>query len=179
LTRPSKVDLSVKPYLYRLIYANVITALEVYLSDAFINTVFSHPDLIRRFIETTPKFQEEKILFSDVYKVLGNINEEALEYLNSIIWYKLDMVKRLYEATLEIVFPTDLGSIFKAILKRHDIVHRNGKDIKGNEIKITSKDISGLIVKVESIVSTIDTQIAIFNIKSRSAENGGKSGAPP
>src|SRR5437879_4390517 len=48
----TKVDDSVFSVFRRMIYVNVITALETYLSDAFINTVANRAELMRRFIET-------------------------------------------------------------------------------------------------------------------------------
>ena len=39
------------PCLFRLLYINVITALETYLSDAFANTVLNDPVLLRKLID--------------------------------------------------------------------------------------------------------------------------------
>ena len=66
----------------------------------------------------------------------------------------------MYRATLGIEFPDDLSAIFRAILTRHDIVHRNGKTKDGNEILITSQDLTSLVGAVEAFVQHVDTQLA-------------------
>ena len=155
----TKVDATVASCLWRLLYVNVITALETYLSNAFINTVMNKPELMRRFIETTPKFQTEKVSVSKVFKAVEEIERKARTYLIDLVWHNLDRVKPIYHKTLGIEFPSDSGEIFRAILKRHDIVHRNGKTKKGKEILITPKDIANLISTVRKFVKQIDKQL--------------------
>jgi hypothetical protein len=57
-------------------------------------------------------------------------------------------------------FPDELGDIYRAILKRHDIVHRNGKNKDGEEILLQKGDVSALIEKVEQLAQAIDVQLA-------------------
>ena len=61
-----KVENNISNCLMRLLYVNVITALETYLSDAFINIVLNNQRLMRNFIETNHNFQEEKISVADM-----------------------------------------------------------------------------------------------------------------
>lgn len=81
----TSIDSTIENCLYRLLYANVIAALETYLSDAFINTVLSNPSFVHRLVETTPKFKEEKIIFSDIYKSISNIEGKVRKYLTDFI----------------------------------------------------------------------------------------------
>jgi len=158
--RETEVDTTVSNCLNRLLYVNVITALETYLSDAFINTVVPHPTLMRRFIETTPAFQTEKIAISEVFKAMEEIEGKAKGYLIDVVWHHLERVKPMYSATLEVEFPSDVGDIFRAIRIRHDIVHRNGKTKDGVEISITKEGIETLIATVREYVQKIDKQLA-------------------
>ena len=150
------------PYLCcfsRLLFVNVITALETYLSDAFINSVVPSEDLMRRFIESTPEFKSEKIPLAEVYKAVDEINKRAKSYLADVVWHNLGRVKPMYRDVLGIDFEPDLGDLNRAIMKRHDIVHRNGKTISGEEIWITKQDVTTLIEKVESFVRDIDRKL--------------------
>ena len=156
----TRVDESVSGCFLRLLYVNVITALETYLSDAFINTVVNTAVLMRRFIESTPEFQAEKVPFASVFKAVDGIKRKAQAYLIDVVWHRLERVKPLYRATLNIEFPEDLDSLFHAIRVRHDIVHRNGKTKEGKEILITRKDVSELIIAVEKCVQLLDAQLA-------------------
>ena len=170
----TSIDSTVKNSFYRLLYANVITALETYLADAFINTVLSNPSFVRRLVETTPKFKEEKIIFSDIYKSISNIEVKiseyieikVREYLADFIWHNLAVVGKMYKDTLSIRFPDNMGAIYKAIVIRHDIVHRNGKDKSGEEKIISQQDIMNLIAKIEELVQHIDSSLNELKSKS-------------
>lgn len=158
-----KVDSTVATCLYRLLYVNVITALETYLSDAFISTVATNPLLMRKFIETTPDFQNEKIPLADVFKAWEEIEQKARSYLIDVVWHNLGRVKPMYRDTLGIDFPNDVGTIFRAILKRHDIVHRNGKTKEGDEIIVVEKDVRELIHAAELFIQEIDSKFSNKN----------------
>lgn len=170
----SKVDDSVAPCFLRLLYVNVITALETYLSDAFISTVVNAPILMRSFIETTPEFKGEKVSLADVFKAAEGVERKARAYLIDVVWHHIERVKPMYRATLGIEFPEDLSAIFRAVLTRHDIVHRNGKTKDGNEILITPQDLTKLISVVEAFVQHVDTRLA--EVRSNPQLN---SDAPP
>lgn len=163
----AKVHDSVTHCFWRLLYVNVITALETYLSDAFINTVVNTPELMRRFVETTPEFQAEKIPLSTVFEAVEEIERKASSYLIDVVWHHLERVKAMYRATLDIEFLSDSGVIFRAIRTRHDIVHRNGKTKDGKEILIAPKEVAELIGAVENFVQQLDIQLADVRSKSQ------------
>jgi hypothetical protein len=168
----TKVEDSVSPTFHRLLFVNVITAMETYLSDAFINTVVNSPHLMRRFIETTPEFQAEKIPLADVYKAMEQVEQRAKSYLADVVWHHLHRVKPMYRDTLDIEFPSEMGPLFRAVLLRHDIVHRNGKTKDGKEIIVTSAEVSDLIRQVEAFIQELDKQIA--SAKERLSEDESK-----
>ncbi len=164
-----QIDVDSEAYncLTRLLYVNVITALETYLSDAFINIVLNNQELMRRFIETNPSFQDEKISISDIYKTVEMIEKKARTFLIELIWHRLDRIKPMYEKTLGIKFPSDLGTIFRSIQIRHDIVHRNGKNRDGKEVFITKEEVENLIEKVKHFVQHIDNQLIDHDLTRR------------
>lgn len=155
----TQVHCSVSTCFHRLLYVNVITAMETYLSDAFINTVMNDDRLLRRFIETTPEFQKDKIPLSDVFRTMEGIRDKTQNYLAKIVWHRLDKVKELYSHTLEVEFPQDLKKLLYAVILRHDIVHRNGKTKDGKDLLIMSSDVGDLIKTVEAFVLHIDEQL--------------------
>lgn len=156
----TEVDSSVSPVFHRMLFVNAITALETYLSDAFINSVVNTPKLMRRFIETTPEFRSEKVALSQVFDAVEKIEQKARSYLIDVVWHHLDRVKPMYRDTLGIDFHDDMGPLFKAVLVRHDIVHRNGKTKLGGEIIVTRDEIGSLLRQIEGFVQHIDQQVA-------------------
>ena len=156
----TKIDSPYENCFFRLLFVNVITALETYLSDAFINSVVPSDDLMRKFVESTPEFKSEKIPLADVYKAVEEIDQKAKSYLADVVWHNLGRIKPMYKNVLRIEFESDLGDITRAILKRHDIVHRNGKTKSGEEILINKKDVTALIKKVELFTQEIDQKLS-------------------
>jgi hypothetical protein len=155
----TQVHCSVSTCFHRLLYINVITAMETYLSDAFINTVMNDDHLLRRFVETTPEFQKEKIPLSHIFQTMEGIKSKTQHYLARMVWHHLDKVKELYSHTLKVEFPQDLKMLFSAVVLRHDIVHRNGKTKDGKDLLIISSDVIELIKTVTAFVLHVDEQL--------------------
>jgi hypothetical protein len=143
----------------QLLYVNVISAMESYLSEAFISTTLADPEIFRTFIETTPEFQAEKISVSDIFKEQDGLKSKANEYLAKVAWHNLAKVRKMYQATFGIRFPEDIGNIYRAILIRHDLVHRNGKNRDGVQIQITREQVIELIRNVEHFIQEIDGRL--------------------
>jgi hypothetical protein len=147
-------------HLRRLLFVNVITALETYLSDAFISTVGKKPGFMRRFIESNPDFKSQKVSMADLYKAVETIEAKARSYLVDVVWHNIERIRPMYKDTFGITFPEDLKTIFRAIITRHDIVHRNGKTKEGDDIKMEPADLAALIVGVETFVEHVDQQVS-------------------
>lgn len=141
---------NVKEHMKNMLFANVITSMETYLSDAFINTVKSDKKFLRQFVETFDNFKKEKFELQEIFNYYDNINEKATKAMLDVIYHDLPKVKGMYADTLNVNLP-DLSNIYKAVLKRHDFVHRNGKTKDGEKHTIESADIEvqglGLLYK--------------------------------
>ncbi len=64
----------------------------------------------------------------------------------------------MFKNVLGIEFPDDISTLFKAILIRHDLVHRSGRTKDGASHVITKKEISELIKTAEDFVKHIESQ---------------------
>ncbi|MDO9043512.1 MAG: hypothetical protein Q7U64_14405 [Desulfocapsaceae bacterium] len=156
----TEVSSPVKNCFFRLLFVNVITALETYLSDAFINSVIPDAQLIRRFVENSPEFKSEKMPLSQVFKAAEEIEQRVKAHLADVVWHNLSRVKPMYRDVLSVTFPQDIGNLTRAVLKRHDIVHRNGKSKAGDEILITQEDVTNLIHEIEKFVQFVDQDLS-------------------
>lgn len=153
------VDNSLQNSMNRLLYANVIAAIEACLSDAFISTVMSDPLLIRKVIETDPEFKNRKFELSEIYSAYEGVESTVREYLANLIYHNLSKVSRLYGSVLEVSFPSDLAQIYRAINVRHDIVHRNGKSKNNVDTKIDESDIHDLLDNSRKFVEHVNKQL--------------------
>ncbi|MEH2310011.1 MAG: HEPN domain-containing protein [Nostoc sp.] len=162
----------VQQYLFRLLHINVITALETFLSDAFINTVLKDRRLIRKFVESNSEFKKHNFSLNELFVKIDKIDDEVKKYLSSQMWHNLKKVRPMYKDTFNIEFPEDLKELFKAIEKRHYFVHRNGKSKDGEEITLTQKDIEELVAEARKLVDYIDEQFVNNNIIENNNING-------
>ena len=152
------LDDETAPCLFRLLYSNVITALETFLSDAFTNTVLNDPRLLRTLIETTPDFKKQRLSLSDIYNAVDNADQKARDFLRQILWHDLARVMPMYRDVLGLEFP-DSTPMFRAIKIRHDLVHRNGKTKTGKAIPIDKGHVFVLAQQAEEFVRLIDLEL--------------------
>ena len=75
-----------------------------------------------------------------------------------VIYHNLPKVKGMYKDTLGVDLG-DIGIAYKAVLTRHDLVHRNGKTKDGVEVVIDSVIIDQLFSDIETFIGNIDKQI--------------------
>ena len=151
-------DINLRKFLIRLLYANVITAMETYLSDCFINNVISNKKFIPKLLEHTPALKKTEMSLKKAYDWIENIEENIIDFLSGITFHNLSRVLSLYSNVLGINISGDLGIIFRAIIKRHDIVHRNGKTTDHAELNLKKSDLIDLMEKVKEFITKIEDQ---------------------
>jgi len=146
--------------LNRLLYANVVTLMETFLSDAFVNIVLENQEYTRKLVEITPKFIEGKFSKSNIFVLMENLKKEVADYLlNEVTYHNIWIVEKMYKGVLNIRFPNDLVPLQKIIMCRHDIVHRNGKTIEGKAIVISSEEVQSAIETIGEFVSVVEKQL--------------------
>ena len=147
------------PVLIRLLYANVITALETYLSDTFINEVFKKDELLQQFVKTNPDFQKRSLKYSDLFEAAARVREEVKAYLLDVVWHNLPKVQNMYDAVLGVKLGPAFEDVAKAIAVRHDIIHRNGVTKDGKLIELTATDLNALIAKTTELADYVEAQM--------------------
>ncbi|WP_455865328.1 HEPN/Toprim-associated domain-containing protein [Pantoea agglomerans] len=146
--------------LQRMCYASIITIMEAYLGDILKREVFSRPTVKQRFVESYDEFKKNKFTISELYKKLSGIDKEIKDALDGLSLHKIDTAKNIFKCTLLTEFPeTSLPFLGAAVKRRHDIVHRNGKDTKGELLPIGHSDVTELSRQVELFTREIDAQI--------------------
>ena len=151
-----------KEILNRLLYANVVSLMETFFSDAITNLVLNNPALKRKVVEKVPRFTEAKITKSEIYAWFERMDKEVADYLqNDVTYHNIFTVEKLYKSVLDVRFPSpdDLVDLRKIIETRHDIVHRNGKTIEGEVIVLDDGDVKFAIKTVNEFVSHIEKQL--------------------
>jgi hypothetical protein len=146
-------------FVYKLLFVNVITAMETYFCDAFSAAVLTDPALIRRYVEKSHDFKDQNLSLSKIYSVIDGIEDRIKEQFSNISWHNLAKVSGMYRDVLEIQFPRDLALIYRAIGTRHHIVHRNGKDQEGSLVIVSKDAVVELLTAVSDLVDVVDIKL--------------------
>lgn len=147
-----------KTTLNNMLYAQVVTAVEAYLSSRFISTVMASDELIKKLVETDPELAKRQFSLKEIFTQWGDLEITVTKYLMDLIFHDLKKIKPMYLSVLDIDFE-DIGWLFKAVLIRHDCVHRNGFKRDGIQHKISNDNIIDLIKESAHLVSKIEEQL--------------------
>ncbi|MCF6233388.1 MAG: hypothetical protein L3J36_09900 [Rhodobacteraceae bacterium] len=125
--------------LARMLLSQSITALEVFLADTLILTVANNKDAQGRLLRSKRLgIGNAQFRLADAIGVEDFSKEKLLEHLRAVSFHNLKKVTGLFCVGLGIdIMPKDeeLERIQKAIIMRHDCVHRNGLDRETGEVQ--------------------------------------------
>lgn len=152
------LSIPIKEKLYKLLYLQLIINLETYFGDTLKFYVLHNEKYLCKFVEAYEPFQKEKLKFSDICKKYKKIKDIVNKALSEILYHKLYVVRKLYKAILNIDIG-DISELSKAIQRRHDIVHRNGKDVDGAVFVISKEDVEQLAKQTKAFIDNIDVQL--------------------
>lgn len=147
-----------KKQLLQLLYANLISNLEAFLCDTIISYVSNDEAAKQRFLCTYEPLAEQKFPMKSLIAKYKGLNSIIVNALKAIVYHNLDLVSKIYKNTAKVDFPSD-PLIEKAIIIRHDIVHRNGKDKDGNPTVIIEDNVKELAEHIDDFIQKINDQI--------------------
>jgi hypothetical protein len=75
-----------RQYLSRILFASVITAMETYLADTFINRVLNAGELIKKLVETDPVLKDRKVNLASIAAGY-DLHREVSNYLVSEVMF--------------------------------------------------------------------------------------------
>ena len=163
-------DPNLQEYFHRMLYANVISSMEAYLSKTIITIVLSNDNMFWRFVAGY-EWGSEKFEIKDIKKTFDGMNIKVQTELVEILYHNLSKVKGIYRDVLDINILTnkaEMTFLCRAVNIRHDLVHRNGRK-KSNSKKdefhsISSEMITDLISHVDLLVEDIEAQMKVSTL---------------
>ena len=153
-------DKTLKDVLTRQLYISVIGTMETFLSDAFINLTNDKVEFFRNFIETHPEFKKRKFELKEIFEEYDKLKETAKVVMLDTIYHNLPSVSQMFKDTFKIEFPS-IKEVYECVLKRHDLVHRNGKTKEGTPVELDENTIKELMEKVSNFVEEIANKLDI------------------
>ncbi|WP_105680127.1 HEPN/Toprim-associated domain-containing protein [Cronobacter dublinensis] len=146
--------------LQRMCFSSIITAMEAYIGDIMKREVLHNEAIKRRFVEKSGIFNEQKLRIEAVYNFLDGLDKRITKELDDTSFHNIQTARKMLTEVLLIEFPNDLvPKLNRAVIKRHDIVHRNGKSTNGQTIHVTSEHVIDLLELVVQCIENIDQQV--------------------
>ena len=152
-------------YFYRMIYANVISSMEAYLSKTNISIVLNDDISFWNFVKHFD-WGKEKIEIQNIKEVYDGMNIRVQTKLTEVLYHNIPKVKAMYEKILGINILQDskeLEFLTHAVSVRHDLVHRNGRKTTVGAIdeyhSISLEMITELIQHVDKLIEEIESQL--------------------
>ena len=87
----------IKDNIYRLLYANIISKLEVFLCDTVVNYILSCDAHKRQFVQNYEPLATQKFQMSAIYAKYDSLDSIIRGALTSIVYHDIKLVRKLYK----------------------------------------------------------------------------------
>lgn len=142
----------------RMIFAATVTALETYLCDTFRKRISTEEKMRTKYLLSSPDLKERKFSIEDILSWSGRIETRIDEHLSEIVWHNLGKIGQMYKSVLGVHFPTSSEEVYRAVARRHDIVHRNGRSKDGSIEVVREADLHKCFDSIETFVIHLEAQ---------------------
>lgn len=148
--------------LQRLSYSGLVTILEAYLSDIVKRQVLNKDYIKRRFVEKFDPFakSQNKLEITEIYSRMEQLDKLIIDCIDKLSFHSVETIKGFFSSVLLFSISDELSShLSKAIITRHDIVHRAGRTKDGEANEVSQADVQALSELLLEVMTTIDYQI--------------------
>lgn len=136
----------------KLYFSHTISLMEKYLSDVFVYEISNNRDRLIRLAQHS-RFQSESLKIP--YLLHHKVEDFMINSIKNLVWHRLNDVDVLYTTVLGIKFNLN-GKLLNQLKLRHDIVHRNGFGIEGNQLDISNVELRECLDTVFDFILDID-----------------------
>ena len=126
------------------------------MGDRFRRGLFNNREFIEDFALKSAHFREQKISLSDVFNRAKTLDTEIRTFVSAHNWHSLTTSIAMYKQAFGIDLPQPSQAIRDGIRQRHDIVHRNGKTLDGDEGSWGLSDIRALKEEIVAFATHIE-----------------------
>ena len=157
----SKIQIGHEQAIYKMIYAHAVTLLESFLSDTVKSLIVSNDKFFANAAKHIDELKKARFSLIDVAKQEQSDVAVGLAImkLSDVLYHNMPKVKRIYESVLGTSLDTDISKVNQITSTRHDIVHRNGKTITGDQIDISKELVEEAVKNIESFVNALQISI--------------------
>ncbi len=155
-------DASLQQIMRRQVYIGVIGTLETFLSETLINLTVNNEDYFKNFVKSNPDFRQRKFKLTEIFDQKEKLRDTVKKVMLDTIYYNLPKVREMYRSTFQIDFP-EIKEVFKYVLTRHDLVHRNGKTKENKMVPLSKEIVDEVILKTKIFAKELATKLDFKN----------------
>ena len=141
-----------------MIFVQIVTCLETYLSDTLITSIDKDQKKLERFVSTFNDFKNKSIPINRIFEEYYDLKDRAIGTLKEIRYHNIPKVQSIYKNVFKIIFPS-IQDICRIVDIRHVLVHRNGKADDGSVISIGKELLLDTYSKVYEFVKAIEEKV--------------------
>ncbi len=149
--------------LFRQVYLMIIASVDTYIADTILARVMNDKELFESYATEVIEASKQRCLHRFLLsEKRTDYEKEVIEYILSKSYANLNTIKSLYKNTTLFGFSIDIGqheAMIDHFRNRHKIAHRNGREMKGTYIHISSNDIDILISDCNKLVNDINAKL--------------------
>lgn len=147
-------DERLQKLIYKMLYVNIITRLEVFLCETISNLIVNKkfPEMSEIFKQNLIKYSK-KYIHNDPFSNIANENKDdqvilIKNKLKKLNFHQLTNIKKLYHDVIGIEFP-DISSLGNKIKVRHDIIHKDQGTIEYDSVISLIDEVTNFIEDIE------------------------------
>jgi len=146
----------------RMVFASAIAAVEAFLGDLLIRNAMSEEVVLKRLLTEEQDLKDMSVRLQDALRNPNIVKDKTRKHLAEILYHNLAKVSALYLVAFKVkIFPDSelRGRLQRAVLTRHDIVHRNGKTKDGELVNIVTSDVFTVLEDVKTFIDHTYTSV--------------------
>ncbi|PYD04720.1 hypothetical protein DND90_11630 [Pseudomonas syringae pv. maculicola] len=150
------------PEINKLVLSGLISAMEAYLANTLITLVAEEIDATENLLRKEETLSLQKITLFEAWSENSSVERRVRDYLRDQIYHRLGKVEKLYEIAFNIqIFPSlEIRTrLHRTVSLRHDIVHRNGRSVQGEEQDFSSAYVQAMMRDIHDLVMHINNEL--------------------
>ncbi len=148
--------------LYKLVYAHAVTLLESLVSSVVRSIVAGNPVFVAHMATGYDELSKRKFTLKEIIEQPKGVESIVLKTLSDLSFHNPHTIKAVMDSAFgKHMKGLDLRGISPICAKRHDIIHRNGRTIDDDPIKLDLAEVTQGITVIRAFAA--DLQSRIYN----------------
>ncbi len=141
----------------KMSYAYAVTLLESYLGDTLRALISQDEQFLKNALRKLKVLKSVKL--TDVVETDLDVKSLVLRYVSDVLYHNIPNVVEMYEQVLGVKLEIDISKVVKITKLRHDIVHRNGRNVDGSTISVGAQDFTQAISDIKEFTGALQRAI--------------------